>query len=355
MPRKITTKARGIYEVKPGIWAVRYADAEGRLRRERAGSRSAALDLYHKRKAEVKAGIKLPHNLRFKGETVADLGQKAIDFYQEHERKDVRTFSGRMKAIMESSLGSCVADDLRASDVDKWLSEMRKAKDWTPATTNRYKTVLSKALQLGVVSGKLKANVARLVASRRENNGRIRYLKPEEETEFRETVQQRCPDNLYQFEVALNTGMRKGEQFTLEWPQINWDSNLIQLDKTKNGSRRNIPMNRICRDVLLGLWKNREENIARGEKVNNKVFQSSRRNAAIRDPKKWFENVIKEAGIEDFVWHDLRHTFCSRLVMKGVPLRTVAELAGHKTITTTMRYSHLSQEHNQAAIELLVD
>jgi site-specific recombinase XerD len=63
--------------------------------------------------------------------------------------------------------------------------------------------------------------------------------------------------------------------------------------------------------------------------------------------------VIVEAKIAKFTWHCLRHTFISRLVMKGVDLRTVQELAGHKTIAMTVRYAHLAPEHNQAAIEKL--
>jgi integrase len=78
----------------------------------------------------------------------------------------------------------------------------------------------------------------------------------------------------------------------------------------------------------------------------------------LNDSRTWFELVIEEAAekmpsLKDFTWHCLRHTFISRLVMKGVDLRTVQELAGHKTISMTVRYAHLAPEHNQAAIEKL--
>ena len=70
--------------------------------------------------------------------------------------------------------------------------------------------------------------------------------------------------------------------------------------------------------------------------------------------KHWFDDAIEEAGIKDFTWYCLRHTFASRLVMVGVDLRTVAELMGHKTIQMTMRYAHLAQQHKQDAVERLV-
>jgi integrase len=216
--------------------------------------------------------------------------------------------------------------------------------DWSPGTANRYKTVLSKAFQLALVDGKVKSNPARLVAHRAENNKRIRYLLSEEETRLRAAIERRCPEQLPALDVALHTGMRKGEQFSLEWSQVDFDRKCVYLSMTKNGSDREIPMNKTSLEALQSLCAARQ---------NDMVFQASRYKQPLKDPKKWFENAIAEAKIVNFVWHDLRHTFCSRLVMAGVDIRTVAQLAGHKSISMTMRYSHLAPEHNQAAIEKL--
>lgn len=85
------------------------------------------------------------------------------------------------------------------------------------------------------------------------------------------------------------------------------------------------------------------------------VFRSERyEGKAIRDPKRWWQAVLKEAEVKDLRWHDLRHTFASRLVMAGVDMRTVQELMGHSDANMTARYAHLSPEHNTAAIERLV-
>jgi site-specific recombinase XerD len=67
----------------------------------------------------------------------------------------------------------------------------------------------------------------------------------------------------------------------------------------------------------------------------------------------YLDRVVNDAKVPNFTWHALRHTFISRLVMAGVDLRTAQELAGHKTISMTVRYAHLAPEHNQAAIEKL--
>jgi site-specific recombinase XerD len=71
-------------------------------------------------------------------------------------------------------------------------------------------------------------------------------------------------------------------------------------------------------------------------------------------PSKWFTRACRAVGIKNFTWHSLRHTFASRLVMAGVDLRTVQELMGHRTITTTMRYAHLAPAHQAEAVERLV-
>ena len=69
--------------------------------------------------------------------------------------------------------------------------------------------------------------------------------------------------------------------------------------------------------------------------------------------KHWFEPAVAEAGLEDFTWYCLRHTFASRLAM-GVDLRTIADLMGHQTIQMTMRYAHLAPAHQRSAVEQLV-
>ncbi len=85
---------------------------------------------------------------------------------------------------------------------------------------------------------------------------------------------------------------------------------------------------------------------------DGRIFQS-KHGRDLNDSRAWFDRVVDDAEVPNFTWHALRHTFISRLVMAGVDLRTAQELAGHKTISMTVRYAHLAPEHNQAAIEKL--
>jgi len=140
--------------------------------------------------------------------------------------------------------------------------------------------------------------------------------------------------------------MRRSEQFSLEWSQTDLKARRIHLLKTKNGSDRVIPLNSVAVAAL-----ERQREVSRD---SARVFVTDDGKPFIRKPiRRWFEEAVAKAEIKDFSWHCLRHTFCSRLVMAGVPLKTVQELMGHKTIQMTARYAHLSPGHLQNAVELL--
>ncbi len=337
MPRKVLRKERGVFEKEPdsGIWWIRYK-IDGVERREKVGRRGDAIKLYALRKSDALRGVKLPRNMKHKGIRFRVIAEEAITWYESHDRKDVRNFKSRMNIILED-FGDRIAEEIKPSDIDTWLGQ----RDWSPATKNRYKNVFGKTFKVALADGKVSSNPARLVEQRAENNTRIRFLSEEEEQRLRTVITRKFPHHLEEFDIALNSGMRKGEQYTLEWPEISFERRRIALDETKNGTKREIPLNRTSFEAFERLYAKRPKG------------QRSGRVFAIKDPRAWFETAVLEAKVSNFRWHDLRHTFISRLVMKGVSLRTVQELAGHKTISMTVRYAHLAPEHNQAAIEKL--
>ncbi len=83
------------------------------------------------------------------------------------------------------------------------------------------------------------------------------------------------------------------------------------------------------------------------------VFLSMKTNKPLVGNRHWFVDAVKKAGIKDFTWHCLRHTFGSRLAARGIDLRRIQELMGHKTLSVTVRYTHLSQPDLLAAVEQL--
>jgi hypothetical protein len=116
-----------------GVWWIRYR-AEGKLKREKVGRRSDAIDLYRIRKAGVRAGVKMPANLRTKGVKFSEIAEEAEEWYVNHGKKDLRTVKNRMKRLVKD-FGSQVAETISPAQIDQWLSKQT----WTPATCNRYR------------------------------------------------------------------------------------------------------------------------------------------------------------------------------------------------------------------------
>ena len=168
----------------------------------------------------------------------------------------------------------------------------------------------------------------------------MRFLMPEEIR----TLLSNCADHLKPIvTVALNTGMRKGELLSLKWDQVNLDQGIISLLDTKNHERRDLLMNEAVKSTLRALKAQRS-----GEYVFCNGYGES-----FGEVKRSFGTALRKSGIEDFRFHDLRHTFASNLVMEGVDLMTVKELLGHKSLEMTMRYSHLAPSHKMRAINVL--
>ena len=149
--------------------------------------------------------------------------------------------------------------------------------------------------------------------------------------------------------LALNTGLRRAELFNLKWKYVDFRTNVLTITRTKAGRARRVPMNAVVRDLLRALPSRLK---------GDWVFPSAESKTP-RDSQNFmnrlFTPAVKRAGIQDFRWHDLRHTFASRLVMKGVDIRTVQELLGHADIRMTLRYSHLSPAHLLDAVERLAE
>jgi integrase len=338
-PRGAFEKVKG-----SGVWWIRYWDADGGKRRERAGTKSVAMKLYIKRKQEALEGKKLPENLKKRETTFGELMDGAIEYSRRNTPEGgEKRYKCRMDIIRER-FGSLPADSITPQVLSRWLEDRRKENNWRPATVNRYKAFFSLCFRLGMENGRCKTNPARLVKRLREENERCRFLSEEEEQRIREVLQRDFPEHMPEFELALNSGARQSEQYRLSWSDVNLVGRRATLLKTKNGDTRHAPLNSVARKALQDLLECSDEG-------QDRVFIGER-GKPLKKPRHWWDKVLKEASVEDFRWHDLRPTFASRLVMAGVDLRTVA-LLGHRTLQMVMRYSHLSQAHELAAVERL--
>jgi integrase len=192
-------------------------------------------------------------------------------------------------------------------------------------TINRKLAFLKHLLSKAVEWGKVNENPLKKVRLYREDHARTRFLTDEEEANLLAC----CGPPLKPLVVtALNTGFRASELLSLTWQDVDFRRGLasVRAGYAMNGEARSIPMN----DTLTMLMKSGKLHAAEGDQVF-----CNRHSQPYRSFRTAFERAVRQAGIQDFTFHDLRHTFASRLVMAGVDLPTVKELLGHKDITMT--------------------
>ena len=235
--------------------------------------------------------------------------------------------------------------DINPFAVEKYRS-MRKNKEIANATINREVALLRKMFSIAVDNDWLDENpcLSKRVKPLRENNKKELFLTFEEEVELLKFCSN---DNEYLKPIvicALNTGMRKGEILSLKWDCVDFKNKFITLLQTKSGKVRKIPINK----RLFAEFKILSEN-----KISEYVFSNPETKTQYIDIRKGFERACKSAKIENFVFHDLRHTAATRMVAAGIDLIVVKEILGHADISTTMRYSHPVPERKLKAVEAL--
>jgi integrase len=334
MPRRSSAKVTGVWEKVPGsgIWWIRYRE-NGALHREKVGRKSDALALYQKRKNEIRMGAKLPENMR---RASIRFGQLAEDIrrYSEKHHRDQGHIESRLTRILPD-FETRPADQIKPEEIDGWIARNTE----TAATANRYRALFSLIFREALLNGKVTGNPARLVRLRHENNGRIRFLTEDEEKRLRKAITKQFPEHLPELTISLGTGMRLSEQYSLAWEQIDFARKEINLEQTKNGSARTIPMNSDVRQAFEILHE-----MDKPASADSRVFVR-------HSPRYWFTTALTEAKIARYRWHDNRHTFCSRLAMRGENMKVIQQLAGHKTIQMSARYAHLGEKNLRTAVE----
>lgn len=265
--------------------------------------------------------------------------------------------------------------------LESWRTDRRKAGK-APSTINRdmtaLKGVLTKAVEWDYVPhhplprGKVKQLTT-------DDRGKVRYLSAAEETRLRAALDdreralrtERASANSWRKErgydplpdlwtmpftdylkpmvlLALNTGMRRGELFKLTWDNVDANARTITVTgvTAKSKKTRHIPLNKEAIDILKN-WRKQGDD-------GGLVFPSAVGTVLDNIQTSW-GNLTKKAKLKAFRFHDLRHSFASRLVMAGVDLNTVRELLGHSDIKMTLRYAHLAPEHKAEAVSRLMD
>lgn len=266
--------------------------------------------------------------------------------------------------------------DLTEIKLEKWKrGRLRVVK---PSTTKRDFTVLKAALNKAVAWKWLAENPARHITVKVPMEKRVRFLSDDERRNLLSTLSvrdqkkrlKRISANQWRKErgetelpeighytdhltpmilLVLNTGLRRQEALHLRWSDVRLNTNpslKVRAATTKTREELNIPLNSVAVQTLT-YWKQQSD-------TDGLVFPNPITKLPMRDIKTAWLQLMKDAQIEDFRFHDLRHDFASRLVMGGVALYRVKELLGHGSIAMTERYAHLAPEALAEAVEVLV-
>ena len=327
-----------------GVWwtCIRYEDKKVQKSLE-TDDRRLAQAIEAKIRAEIAEG-KFFDKPVGQSKTFKDMMEK---FMQEHAPK----VSKNMQKSYASSLKHLATfwGNSKLSDIKpKLISEykvLRKNKGIKPATINRELAMLSKAFNLAVKEWEwIRDNPVSRVPKEKENNERDRWLNAEDEKRLLENSLSWLKDIII---FDLNTGLRQDELLSLQWSRVDLFRKIIIIQESKNGKPRTIPLNQIALDILMEKSKRRnlKSDLVFLSNMSTKIDRHNLRRA--------FNIALDKAGIQNFHFHDLRHTFATRLAQRGIDIYKISKLLGHQDIRMTQRYSHHCPDSLRDGVQIL--
>ena len=224
---------------------------------------------------------------------------------------------------------------------DKLAKKSFMSEKYSNAYVNRYLACIKTIFNIGIKNELIKTTPMKAVKMMKEDNHKIRYLTADEEARlFKELSEHLKPIVI----CALQTGLRKSNILQLRWELVDLEFRFIEVLAQQNKGHKiiKIPISDKLLETLESLPRNSEY-----------VFANPDTGKPYRDISEGFKNACDRANIENFRFHDLRHTVATRLVEKGIDLRVVQEIMAHSTIVTTQRYMHPTPKRKLEAISVL--
>jgi integrase len=371
----VAKRGKGIYR-RGSVYWICYVGLDGKTVRESSGSTKYddAVKKLDERRAAIRDGNE-PEIKKIKNHAFSGLAGEYRAWIS--GRQSSARVKGYIIGQLIQAFGNLPLRRFNTVLIEQLQTDMIN-KGMKAASNNKVLNVLKHMFSKAVEWEMVETDVLKKIRKVRmlQESRRLRYLSQDE----CRALLSACDPHLKPIiATALNTGMRKGEILSLKWDNVDLKHGFILLDKTKNGERREIPINSTLRSALQGLRKRIDIPYVFCDPVTGKPY---------RDVKRSFGTALKKVeiqkcldcdyqkprvktkedaetcpkccvrmavlkGIQDFHFHDLRHTFASHLVMAGVDLTTVSRLLGHKDIKMTLRYSHLAPAHMVNAVNIL--
>jgi len=358
---KAKTKSRcsgnGVYQrtTKRGIvrWCISYYDATGKRIQRVIKNAQSEEDALFARRSAVSEAFQRQLGIRRKPDRISfsEYADLYLENYAKINKRSWNTDVSYLKS-MNSAIGSLFLDEIGPLQIEKYKA-VRLKDGVTKSTTNRCLAVLRKMLTLAVEWGYLEKDaVPKIKFFPEKDNLKERFLTDDEEQRLLASASPTLRSIII---IAVNTGMRLGEILGLRWDQVDFNAQRIRVERTKSGRIRHIEIN----TPLL-------QELTRLKSLDGRspyVFLSDVTGKPLTTVKTAFKGACRRAkkdpddkddpGIVGLRFHDLRHTFASRLNLAGADPVTIMELMGHSSLKMTERYTHTNIEQKRKAVEMM--
>lgn len=345
MPRQ-SRWGSGVFEHPPGsrvFWA-RWQDHVGRRHKKRVGKRTQAQAYRDKMVGLARERVLFPERFIALEKPASWTLHEAMSYYQEHTNAEggSKHRDQTHQRLLGALWGPRILQDIDPEDIRNWMAT--RSRLVSPHTVNREFGYLKRVARRAVACGRCAADPTGGVRKLKCRPRLPRYLKPEEDAALRRTLSGR--DWLI-VELAYRTGLRAGEQFSLEKTQVHLDERYILLQTTKSGGQEIVRLNTRAVEILRELMD-------RDVNPTPWVLPNARGTRPIQSAqfaRRVFRPALMRAGIQRFRWHDLRHTHASWLAIAGQDLYRIMKLMRHKSLEMTLIYAHLTNDDLAEAVE----
>jgi integrase len=280
--------------------------------------------------------------------TLKEFVEEVYRPWAKENKRSWKSDESRLKPIL-AYFGSKKMLDINPFLVEKYKVTRSKVvtvrgKERSRASVNRELELLSRIYSLAISNREVRNNPVSEVDHYKGEVRRSRYLLPDEEERLMEQFTGKRAHLRLIVLVALHTGMRLGEILKLRRRELDFHRGEILVTRTKTDEDRRVPMNDSLYQELVSHC---------AELASEYVFANPETERPLVCIKRAFEKALEDASIEDFRFHDLRHTAATRMGEAGIDPFTIAAILGHKSIAMTASYTHATQQAKRRAVAAL--
>lgn len=289
----------------------------------------------------------------------SDIADKALEYYKNYTRA-WDACEGRIARFKEW-WPNRTAESITTEEINAQLlaNVAPRGLGWTKTTSNEYRLTLLRVFALAIERGELTVNPAVRAKRHKLENARVRELFIGEEDVLRKVIRKKYPAKEVELDLALHLGCRRSNLYgqhngkraamdPLDWKEVNLDFRIVTFRRSKAGAGYQVPIN----DTALAAFKALRDRCADPANPTGTVIRKPS-GIELQSSRRWFENSLKDAAIEDFRWHDLRHTFATRLRRAKTAVEDIRILLGHDAKSVTERYAHADMDSLRAAVAKL--